>query len=321
LTFTVQTGSGYVVGTPSSASASIADNDVAAGPSLSIAALTTITEGNNSFANVTITVTRSGSTSGTTTVNWATSPGTASAGIDYTTASGTLTFSAGQTTATITVRVSGDRTAEPDEDFFVTLSGASGGTIANGTGRVLIVDNDGAMLATALPDQTSPVEPLALADAEAVLDEAIRRWVAAGVAPTALRDVRLVITDLPDRKLADTMGTTIRLDVDAAGWGWRVAAASSSEAAGMDLLTVLLHELGHVLGLDHTDDGLMAGILAPRETRTAPARRSQAHHAVRHVRQPAFRSVSPRRAVGRSGRAAAARCGAVVAWRVDQVSA
>ncbi len=36
----------------------------------------------------------------------------------------------------------------------------------------------------------------------------------------------------------------------------------------MDLLTVLEHELGHILGCDHTDTGLMSATLATgiRET-------------------------------------------------------
>jgi hypothetical protein len=53
-----------------------------------------------------------------------------------------LTIPAGQTTGTITVPVLGDRLPEPDEAFFVNLSGATGATIADGQAVGSIVDDE-----------------------------------------------------------------------------------------------------------------------------------------------------------------------------------
>ena len=69
-----------------------------------------------------LTVTRSGNTSGTTTVNYATADGTAKAGEDYTAESGTVTFAPNETSKEITIPVSNDPSDEPAETFAVNLS-------------------------------------------------------------------------------------------------------------------------------------------------------------------------------------------------------
>ncbi len=84
----------------------------------------------------------------------------------------------------------------------------------------------------------------------------------------ALRSVQVRVGDLAGDRLGLASGNFIVMDVDAAGHGWFVdptpqaneefrLSASSLTAAGdsaaqgqMDLLTVMIHELQHVLGLD-----------------------------------------------------------------------
>ncbi len=58
----------------------------------------------------------------------------------------------------------------------------------------------------------------------------------------------------------------IHLDETAAGWGWFVSSNESDSvpANQLDLLTALVHELGHALGLQHAaGDGLMGTSLSP----------------------------------------------------------
>ena len=120
-----------------------ADDDNETGtPSLSIDDVT-VTEGDAGATDATFTVTRSGDTGGTSTVDFATLDGTARASDnDYGARSDTLTFVPGDTTKTITVPVNGDTTDENNENFFVNLSGATNATIEDGQGQGAITNDD-----------------------------------------------------------------------------------------------------------------------------------------------------------------------------------
>ncbi|HET9711103.1 MAG TPA: Calx-beta domain-containing protein, partial [Pyrinomonadaceae bacterium] len=68
-----------------------------------------------------VTVLRTGGSTGTLTVDFATTDGTAIAGQDYTATSGTLTFNGGETSKTFQIPITDDAPTEPDETFTVTL--------------------------------------------------------------------------------------------------------------------------------------------------------------------------------------------------------
>jgi len=108
-------------------------------------------EGNSGTTNFVFTVTRSGVTTGTSSVNFASANGgatatlTAPGGPDYnlfTTGMTTLNFAAGQITKTITVLVNGDTVVELDETFYVYLSSCSGCTISDNQGIGTIINDD-----------------------------------------------------------------------------------------------------------------------------------------------------------------------------------
>jgi YD repeat-containing protein len=92
---------------------------------------------------ITFTVTRSGSTSGTNSVNYATRDGTAIGGIgnpghDYQQiGNGSLSFAPGVITRTVSVEIFEDFETEPAQNFYVDLSNAILGSPATGTGTIL----------------------------------------------------------------------------------------------------------------------------------------------------------------------------------------
>ena len=111
----------------------------------------TITEGNSGTKVATFTVSHTGSAAFS--VDYATANSTATAGTtgtaDYVATSGTLNFANGTSTQTVSVTIRGDTTYEPNETFFVNLTGATnGGTILDGQG-----------LGTIANDDTAPVGP------------------------------------------------------------------------------------------------------------------------------------------------------------------
>ena len=76
------------------------------------------------------------------TVDYATSDGSAQAGVDYTAASGTLRFGAGESSKTIEVGVLDDAHDEGEETLTLALSNASGGLLTDGEATGTIENRD-----------------------------------------------------------------------------------------------------------------------------------------------------------------------------------
>jgi streptogramin lyase len=82
----------------------------------------------------------------TVTVNYATSPGTATAGSNYTTTNGTLTFAPGETSKNVSVPILDDATVEPNETVTLTVSSPTNATLGTPNPATLtILDDDGAV--------------------------------------------------------------------------------------------------------------------------------------------------------------------------------
>jgi hypothetical protein len=117
--------------------------------------------------------------------------------------------------------------------------------------------------------QLTPVVEQAVAHVKSAQD---------GVDLSQLNEISVEVVDLPGKVLGQVANNAIiQIDIDAAGPGWFVdptprddvefshsndvheliALPGSPSAGRVDLLTVVLHELGHVLGYDHEDEGVM----------------------------------------------------------------
>ncbi|HEV7667977.1 MAG TPA: Calx-beta domain-containing protein [Thermoanaerobaculia bacterium] len=134
---------GAALGSPASTLLTIQDDDVPASPG-TLALLASSFSGPEG-GSATISVVRSGGTTGAVSVSYATSDGTAAAGSDYTAASGTLSFADGEGgTKTIPVALLPDDAVEGSESFTVTLSAPTGGAALGSpaSATVEILDDD-----------------------------------------------------------------------------------------------------------------------------------------------------------------------------------
>ena len=93
-------------------------------------------------ATLAFAVTLNRAPSGTVTVDYATSDGTATAGSDYTATSGTLSFAAGESEKTVSVPVFDDGHDEGSETLTLTLSNPSGAYLADGSAIGTINNSD-----------------------------------------------------------------------------------------------------------------------------------------------------------------------------------
>jgi hypothetical protein len=214
-------------------------------------------------------------------VNYATANGTAGSRYDYTGKRGTLKIPAGATSGQIIVPIKNDARHEaPDPEVFcVNLSHPKNATLADNQAIGTIWDDDPAALrlAAAAGRQTA-ADMLSAAQLAAVTDEALRRWAAVvgSDAVAGLSAVTWELADLPGNLLGLASDGAVCIDRDAAEYGWFVdptpwdddeflAARTADElrarrgslaADRADLLTAVMHELGHMLGLaDKIDRG------------------------------------------------------------------
>jgi len=130
----------------------ITDDD--ASVTIAVSDAPSVTEGNAGTTNAVFTVSLSGPSSQTVTVNAATASGTATAPSDYAATSGPVSFAPGETSKIVNVAVNGDTIDEADETFTLNLSGATNATIADAQGVGTIADDDDAELSVA--DVTVP---------------------------------------------------------------------------------------------------------------------------------------------------------------------
>ncbi|HEX8571752.1 MAG TPA: cadherin-like domain-containing protein [Allosphingosinicella sp.] len=126
-----------------------------------------------------------------------------------------------------------------------------------------------------------------------LVEAAIQRWIDAGASDqqvAAMRAVKVGIIDMSGVYVGSAQTGIINVDSDGAGYGWFVdstpgedgefagsgtdlqATAGGGAAGRLDLLTVLMHELGHQIGLEDTyttsqDDSLMYGYIRVGERR------------------------------------------------------
>jgi len=169
-----------------------------------------------------------------------------------------------------------------------------GGSIVVHKGKAL----QGEGLQNSGTTNTSRITPSQL---QPLVTEAIVRWEASGLTAEQvewLRSIPVNVADLGDQLLGLAHVDAIWIDDDAAGWGWYLDATpwddveylrphDSGQRNRIDLLSAVIHELGHTLGLNHEEHGVMGESL-PAGLRNAAPRGTAVSHLAWAAHLPAI---------------------------------
>lgn len=150
LTLSTPTGDA-ALGSPNTAVLTINDND--AGSFLHLG--NTTYTGSEECAEVVVSVNRTGDTSGTSTVNYSTSSGTASDRADFSAALGTLRFNPGDTQKSFVVLLNEDSLTEGTETASITLSNPTNGSLGSPSIATLSIVDDSSEPATNANDDSA----------------------------------------------------------------------------------------------------------------------------------------------------------------------
>jgi len=220
-------------------------------------------EGNAGLSTASFVITLNRSWEQPVVVTYSTRDGSATAtDSDYLPALGTVTFAPGEYEKTVGVSVIGDTRAEIDERFFIDLSSAINATIAEGTGTVIIQNDDsGEVPGFQITVDYSGTVRQSIKDA---CDWAAQRWsqVITGDLPGVwdaqrgvfVDDLRITVQegllgggDGPGGALANAGPDAFR--AGATGLPWAASAGIDPfDASDSQLRNIVLHEFGHALG-------------------------------------------------------------------------
>ncbi|MET0551640.1 MAG: Calx-beta domain-containing protein, partial [Vicinamibacteria bacterium] len=153
------------------------------------------------------------------TLQYATAPGTATAGADYVAATGTVTFPPGQSSRTVSIPLVNDALDEDDETFLVNLTAPVGASVSDGQAQGTITDDD-------------PLPALTAVDCAALEGQ------------TATTPCTFGLTLTPPSGRAVAVGYTTQNGSATAGTDYTTAAGTVSFTAGVTSGTVAVSVLG-----------------------------------------------------------------------------
>ncbi len=117
-------------------------------------------------------------------------------------------------------------------------------------GTVITILKPQALLAASIANGTASAANLAEDVAEAAVSQALSLW-SQQIVMALPPEVHVQVADIPAGFLGWASGNKITLDVNADGAGWYTDVGTPA-AGRVDLLTVVSHEIGHVLGYGHS---------------------------------------------------------------------